>query len=90
MWKRISSPTSSSSRSRRRAPTRGTMSVPWAATQAIASWATVQPLAAAMRRMHPLRIQYEMFSAESPLMRPLTAAAGVALVLKAFELESES
>ena len=45
---------------------------PW-----VRSWAN-EDLAAAMRRMHPLRLQYEMFSAESPLMEPLIAAADFA------------
>ncbi|MTD93906.1 DUF3141 domain-containing protein [Hyphomicrobium sp. xq] len=40
-------------------------------------WAN-EDLAVAMRRMHPLRIQYEMFSAESPMMKPLEAAADLA------------
>jgi pimeloyl-ACP methyl ester carboxylesterase len=30
----------------------------------------------ALRRLHPLRLQYEMFAPQSPLMRPLQAAAG--------------
>ena len=40
---RASAPSASSSRSRRRAPTTGTMSSPRAATQAMASWPTVTP-----------------------------------------------
>jgi pimeloyl-ACP methyl ester carboxylesterase len=40
-------------------------------------WAN-EDQAASMRRIHPLRMQYEMFSAENPAMRPLRAAADLA------------
>jgi Protein of unknown function (DUF3141) len=33
------------------------------------------PLAEWMRRMHPLRLQYELFSNENPMMAPVAAAA---------------
>ena len=39
---------------------------------------TNEDLAAAMRRLHPLRMQYEMFSTENPLMQPLRDAADLA------------
>ena len=37
-----------------------------------------EDFAAAMRRLHPLRMQYEMFSPENPVMRPLPVAADLA------------
>jgi pimeloyl-ACP methyl ester carboxylesterase len=39
---------------------------------------TNEDLAAEMRRMHPLRMQYEMFSSQNPAMEPLRAAADLA------------
>jgi hypothetical protein len=40
-------------------------------------WAN-EDLAASMRRIHPLRMQYEMFSAENPALQPARAAADFA------------